>query len=160
MVPIVIGPRSAPDSDDASPWLTIFCAAIGAVPLHTDDARRAILDAITDTGSNTTNRRRLTTIIMATAPEAVRLALEALMQTAPYKSDFFDAIEAQGVAKGEAQGEARILLKILNSRGIALTGEQLALVASCTDPDQLDLWADLALGATCASDVFKDYPRA
>jgi len=155
-VPIVIGPGSAPGTDEASPWLIILCAAFGAFALDTDEACRAILDAITDTGSNTTNRRRLSTIILATAPEAVRPALEALMQSTEYRSDFFDAIEAQGEAKGEAKGEARILLKILGSRGITLTGEQLALVTSCTDPDQLDLWADRALGGTSADDVFKD----
>ncbi|HUN34266.1 MAG TPA: hypothetical protein VMU95_19865, partial [Trebonia sp.] len=154
LVPIVIGPRSAPGTDDASPWLTILCTAIGAVPLDSDEARRAVLDAITGTGSNTTNRRRLTTIILATATEAARLALEALMQSTEYRSDFFDAIQAQGEAKGEARGEVkgevRILLKILDSRSIHLTNEQLTLITSCTNPDQLDLWADRALGATSA----------
>jgi hypothetical protein len=152
LIPIVIGPRSAPGSEDASPWLTILCAAIGAFSLDTEEACRAILDAVTGTGSNTTNRRRLATIIMATAPVAARLVLEALMQTTEYKSDFFDAIEAQG----EARGEARILLKILKSRSITLTDEQLTRIASCSDPNQLDLWADRALGATCANDIFKD----
>jgi hypothetical protein len=148
LVPIVVSPHNEPAIEDASPWLTILCAAIHAISLDNDDARRAVLDAITATGSNTTNRRRLTTIIMATANEAVRLALEALMETAEYKSDFFDRVEAQG--------EARVLLKIFKSRGIELTDEQLDLVTSCADPDQLDLWADRALDATSAREVFKD----
>jgi hypothetical protein len=93
---------------------------------------------------------------MTTAPDAVRLALEALMQTAEYKSDFFDRVEAQGIAQGIAQGETRILLKIIKSRGIRLTDEQLDQVNSCTDPDQVDLWADRALNAASANDIFKD----
>jgi len=86
------------------------------------------------------------------------------MQSTEYRSDFFDAIQAQGEARGLAQGEARgeikgevrILLKILDSRSIHLTNEQLTLITSCTNPDQLDLWADRALGATSANDLFKD----
>jgi hypothetical protein len=160
LAPIVVGPRSAPDLDGASPWLIILCAAIGAIRLGTDDARRTVLGAITATGSNTTDIRRLTTIIMAAASETARLELEALMETAEYKSDFFDRIEAQGEARGEARGEAkgeaRALLKILTSRGIDLTDEQHKMLTTCTDLERIDQWLDLALTATSAGDVFKD----
>jgi hypothetical protein len=148
LVPIVVSPHSAPATEDASPWLTILCAAIHAISLDNDDARRAVLDAITATGSNTTNRRRLTTIIMATANEAVRLALEALMETAEYKSDFFDRVEAQG--------EAKALIIVLDSRGLSLTSEQHDLVMSCTDAGKLELWLNRAGNAASADDVFKD----
>jgi hypothetical protein len=135
LAPIVVGPRSAPDLDGASPWLIILCAAIGAIRLGTDDARR---------------------IIMAAASETARLELEALMETAEYKSDFFDRIEARGEARGEAKGEARALLKILTSRGIDLTDEQHKMLTTCTDLERIDQWLDLALTATSAGDVFKD----
>lgn len=148
LAPIVVGPRSAPDLDGASPWLIILCAAIGAIHLGTDDARRTVLSAITATGSNTTDTRKLATIIMAAASEAARLELEGLMLTAEYKSDFFDRIEAQG--------EARALLKILTSRGIELTDEQQKMITTCTDLERIDQWLDLALTATSAGDVFKD----
>jgi hypothetical protein len=118
------------------------------MPLDTDEARRAALDAVTATGSNTTNRRRLTTIIMATATEKVRLALEALMETAEYKSDYFDRVEAHAKADD--------LLKFLKFRGIDLTDEQRDEVTSCTDLSLVGLWMDRALGsATSADDIFK-----
>jgi hypothetical protein len=160
LAPIVVGPRSAPDLDGASPWLIILCAAIGAIRLGTDDARRTVLSAITATGSNTTDIRRLTTIIMAAASEAARLELEALMETAEYKSDFFDRVEAQGEAKGELKGElkgeTKALLKILTSRGIGLTDEQHEMITTCSDLERIDQWLDRALAATSASDIFKD----
>lgn len=147
--PIVIGPKSGPDPHGASPWLTVLCAAIKAMPLDTHDARRAVLNAVTETGSNITNRRRLTTIIMATATDKVRHALEALMQTAEYKIDYFDRVEAQG--------EVKALLKILKSRRIDLTDEQLEQVKACGDPEQVNLWIDRALddGAS-AEGIFKE----
>lgn len=147
--PIVIGPKSGPDTSSASPWLTVLCAAIKAMPLDTDEARRTVLDAVTATGSNITNRRRLTTIIMATATETVRQALEALMKTSEYKIDYFD--------KFDAQIKAKDLLKFLKFRGIELTEEQLDRVNSCTDPEQMDLWIDRTLDdSTSAEAIFKE----
>ena len=148
LVPIVIGPQSGPDVDDASPWITILRGTIGAISLKTDTGRRTVLDAITATRSNTTIHRKLASLILAIAPKDARLELEALMATTEYRADFFDRIEAQG--------EANALLKILKSRGIELTEDQRQTVASSTDPAQVDRWLDNALSATCADEVFKD----
>jgi hypothetical protein len=74
------------------------------------------------------------------------------METAVYRSDFFDRMDAQA----EAKGEARLLLKILKSRGIALTDEQFDQVTTCTEPTKLDLWADRALDGLSADDIFRE----
>jgi hypothetical protein len=148
LVPIVIGPLSAPDLDDASPWLKILCGAIGAINLDTDPGRRAVLDAIAETRSDTINLRKLTTIILAVASDAARLELEALMETAEYKSDFLDRIEAKG--------EAKALVRVMTARGIVLTTAQHDTIMSCTDNDRLGVWLDRASAATSADDVFKD----
>jgi hypothetical protein len=148
LVPIVIGPNSAPDLDGASPWLTVLCGAIGAIDLDTDAGRRAVLHAIAATHSNTPNLRKLTTIILAVASDVARLELEALMETTEFKSDFLDRIEASA--------EAKALMRVVKARGIVLTAQQHDLIMSCTDTGQLDTWLDRASAATSANDVFKD----
>jgi hypothetical protein len=50
-----------------------------------------MLDAIRATevdGTTDTDRKKLTTLILAVASEDARLALEALMETTEYKSDY------------------------------------------------------------------------
>ena len=54
LVPIVIGPDSAPDTDGASPWLVILSGAIGALSLEADAVRRVVLDAIRATEADGT----------------------------------------------------------------------------------------------------------
>jgi hypothetical protein len=150
--PLVIGPDSVPGTDDASPWVTLLRGTIGAISLRTDTGRRTVLDAIIATDSSTTIHRKLTSLILAIAPEDARLELEALMATTEYKSDFLDRIEA----RAEAQGEKKLLLRILRARGIELTRDQRDRLDSTTDPDQIDTWGDRAATATSADDVFKD----
>ena len=38
LVPIVIGPRSTPGLDHASPWLTVLAGTIGAIDLERANA--------------------------------------------------------------------------------------------------------------------------
>jgi hypothetical protein len=138
----------------------ILCGAIGAIDLDTNAGRRTVLHAIAATRSNTPNLRKLTTIILAVASDAARLELEALMETAEFKSDFLDRIEARAAeraaASAAAQAEAKALVRVIRARGIVLTREQHDMVMSCTDTDQLDTWLDRASAATSADDVFKD----
>jgi hypothetical protein len=88
------------------------------------------------------------------SPNPVRVTMEALMATTydqdEVSSPFFRRLRQEGLAKGEAKA----LVKILASRGIALTDEQHELLASCADSDQLDTWLDRALAATSADEVF------
>jgi hypothetical protein len=156
LVPIVIDPRSGPDLANAGPWLTILSAAMRALRLDTDASRRTVLDAIKDTSSDTPTHRTLTTIILAIAPPEHRAELEALMQTAEYKSDFLDRIEARGEARGKVRGEAEALLVVFQSRGIELTSDQRDTVTNCTDAGQLEKWITRAITATSADEVFKD----
>jgi hypothetical protein len=159
LIPIVIGPGSPPDIDGASPWLILLCGAIGAISLETDQGRRAVLDAIKATeadGTTDIDRKKLTTLILGIASGEARPALEALMQTAEYKSDFYDRIEASAEARGEARGEAKSLVIVLEARGVHLTREQHDLIMSCADVDTLDRWLQRAAAATSAEDVFKD----
>jgi hypothetical protein len=60
------------------------------------------------------------------------------------------------MAEGEAKGEAKALLRLLAARGLAPSEAQRSLVASCTDPAQLDIWFDRAITAVTAAEVFAD----
>jgi hypothetical protein len=157
LVPIVIGPRDGRELARVGPWQTVLAGSMGAIDLGTDAGRRTVLDAIRDTASNIPVTRTLSAIILGVAPNnAARAALEALMQTKEYKNDFFDRVEAQGMAKGEAKGKAESLMIVLEARGMHPSAEQHDLVMSCTDVDKLDLWLGRAAGATSVGDVFKD----
>jgi hypothetical protein len=157
LLPVVVGPRSGPALDGVGPWGTILAGAIRAIDLGTDTGRRAVLDAIRHTESNTSDTRTLTTIILAVASDVDRRDLEALMATTEYRSDFFDKIEAEGEARGKAQGKAEgkaeAVLEILKVRGIDLTSVQRDTVMACTDISQLDQWLHRALVAASAGEV-------
>jgi hypothetical protein len=69
-------------------------------------------------------------------------------------NDFADRYEAIGRAKGMLRGIAGTLLGLLKSRGVELTSEQVELITSCSDLDQLKRWTGSAVSATSAADVF------
>jgi hypothetical protein len=173
LVPVVIGPRDGLNLTGVNPWLTILAGSMNGIDLSAEPGRRAVLDAIRDTHSNTPVTRALSAIILGVAPDdATRSALEGLMVTKEYKTDFWDRMEARaeaegrargeaegrakGEAEGRARGEAKVLVKILDARAIELTTDQRDLVLGCTDPGQLDVWVDRALAASSADEVFKD----
>jgi Uma2 family endonuclease len=51
-------------------------------------------------------------------------------------------------------GLRKTILKILASRNLTCTPNNLELLESCTDPDQLNTWLDRAFEATSEADVF------
>jgi hypothetical protein len=149
LIPIVIGPRDGQELTEAGPWQTVLAGSMGAVDLATDAGRRIILDAIRDTRSNVPVTRTLSAIILGVAPDdAARDALEALMLAKEYKNDFFD--------RAEAQGEAKALVLVLETRGMHLTAEQHDQVMSCTDGEKLGLWVRRAVAARSVDDIFED----
>lgn len=149
--PIVIDPSTTPDpAGPGSPEMTVFAACMGTIDLEHEAGQHHVLNAVRDL--DTEQRRAYTTLILAVASDAARHALEAMMTTFSYKSDFIEGFVEEGIAKGKAEG----LLKVLGSRGIRLTGKQSDLVQTCHDLEQLDLWFDRALTANTAKDVFRD----
>lgn len=156
LAPEVIDPLNAPGIDGASPYLAIFAACIGAISMETEQGARKILTAIQATGGSGADRERLTTIILTIASTAAQQILEDLMTTIEWKSEFIEGFHRQGLEQGLEQGKAEYLLKIIDARRIAVTGQERQQVTSCTDLTQLDRWFDRALTATTAADIFKD----
>ena len=78
------------------------------------------------------------------------------MATSEYAKTFVEEIHELGLAEGEAKGEAKAVLKIMDARRLAASEEQRQQVMSCTDVVQLELWLDRAITAATAYEVFAD----
>src|SRR5258708_1014875 len=63
-----------------------------------------------------------TVFVRSAASEPARQALEALMTT-KFKDTFVDRLLAEGEAKGKAEGEARMILRVLSARGLQVPAE-------------------------------------
>ncbi len=67
-------------------------------------------------------------------------------QTFPYVS--------QLRAQGQAEGEAKAVLRILDRRGINVDDASRERIESCTDLELLGTWLDRSLTAKKATDLF------
>ena len=87
-----------------------------------------------------------------------RTAFEDLMASGNYEfqSDFAKKHRAAGRAEGEATGEARAVLKVLDARAITVSAEQKARILACANLDVLDRWIGKAVTATSADELFAD----
>jgi len=86
-----------------------------------------------------------------------RIQLEQELDHAPWSrkmTGWLSEAEAKGEAKGKAEGEAKLVLRALSRRGLALTAQQEKLVRACLDTAQLERWFDRALTAGTADEVF------
>jgi hypothetical protein len=157
LAPVVIDSGAPPGRSGAgSPYLTVFAASMGGIDLESEAGARQVLDAMASTEVNAADRLRMTTIILRLASDAARQILEAMMTTSEYEKTFVERIHDQGIAEGEARGEAKAVLRLLEARGLTLTQEQRDRVTSCTDAAQLDLWLDRAITASTDAEVFTD----
>jgi len=157
LAPIVIDSSGPPGRDGtADPYLTVFAATMGGIDLESEAGARRVLDAIASTGVSDADRSRLMTIMLRLSSDAARQILEAMMTTSEYEKTLAERIHDQGMAEGEAKGEAKALLRLLAARGLAPSEAQRNQVTSCTDAAQLDLWFDRAVTAGTAAEVFAD----
>jgi hypothetical protein len=71
--------------------------------------------------------------------------------------DEMDAmVAARRGALAKLRGQAEDVWRVLGVRGVKLTDEQLELLGSCLDIDQLDRWFYRSMTATSAHEVFGD----
>ena len=157
LAPVVIDSSGPPGRDGAGgPYLTVFAASMGGIDLESETGARRVLDAIASTEVSDADRSRLMTIMLRLASDAARHILEAMMTTSEYQKTLAERIHDQGMAEGEAKGEAKALLRLLAARGLAPSEAQQSLVACCIDSAQLDIWFDRAITAVTAAEVFAD----
>lgn len=91
--------------------------------------------------------------VFAALPEVARKYLEELMGTTKYH-EWRSEFARQYAAKGKAEGEARALLILLDSRGVALSPANRARVQEFTEIELLDRWFRLAVTADTEAEVF------
>lgn len=78
-----------------------------------------------------------------------------MTMTYPFASDLRRELEARGRLKGQFEGQAAMLLKLLTARGIELSESQRELVSTCENEENFALWLHRALAADSAEDVFR-----
>jgi hypothetical protein len=149
--PIVIGPDSTPVAEGPhAAELTVLAVLTGALELGDPAAQLLALQRIAQVDAE--RRQAYTRLIRLTASQAVRQALEELMTTVFPRDDFIDGLLDQG----RAEGEAKMLLRVLAARGFAVTDDVRERVVGCTDTGKLETWADRAVTASSITEVFSD----
>jgi len=157
VVPFVIGPKAVPivrdiEAAKRDPELAVLSAmAHGKGDMAPEVALAALAAAA---GLDEERALLYSDVIMASLSEASRTALEKLMATGnyEYQSDFAKTHRAQGNAEGEARG----VLKFLEARGITVSADQKARILACTDIEVLDRWIRKAVSVTTADALFVD----
>ncbi|NKY52557.1 hypothetical protein [Nocardia vermiculata] len=91
--------------------------------------------------------------ILTMLPRAVRPAWEAFMSTGLHDYNFTSDFARKYLAEGEAKGEARSILTVLDARGIEVPDEVRDTVMSCEDLDQLQKWLRHSLEINQARDL-------
>jgi hypothetical protein len=155
MTPLVLGPQTIPILTDPelaqrNPELAVLSAlAHGAGGEHAK-----VLNALSAALLNVDKEhaKLYVDVVLANLPTDARHYLEDIMTSTSYQyqSDFarryFD--------EGEARGEARAVLTVLDARGIDVPDEVRTRVTSCTDVEQLNAWVRRAATVTSAQDLF------
>jgi hypothetical protein len=130
------------------PELTVLRVMTGELDLSTDVGRMFALTSLASAPDQ--RRERYTRYVRAVVSRSIRKELTELMRTV-IKDRFMDGLLAQG----EAKGEARLLLRCLDSKFDVPDGRR-EQVTSCTDTGRLEEWFDRALVAENLEEVFAD----
>lgn len=157
ITPLVLGPDQLsvvtdPGGAPGKPELAVLSAiAHGPDPDRTDvlDSLLAVLTTVDQ------QRAQLyLDVVLDALPQTAQRYLEALMATPTYeyRSDFARRYYVQG----EAKGEARAVLGVLDARGVDVTEDARTRITECTDLAQLDFWVRRAATADSINDLFTD----
>jgi hypothetical protein len=92
--------------------------------------------------------RRTAKLVLLMAPEVQE---ELLLDG---KKLGLDEGEKLGIDKGKIAEARKAVERVLRRRNLAVTAEQAAQIATCSDLDTLERWLDLAITATSAAEVF------
>jgi hypothetical protein len=149
--PVVIDATNTPDPDDPAladlaAELVVLAAHTGALDLDDPVARELALSKIAPLDTERLNMYG--SFMLNIASESARDALEQLMATAPYKTDFFDRIKASG--------EAQMLLRHIAKRGVEIDEESRERILACTDMATIEVWDDRAYTARTIAEIFRD----
>jgi hypothetical protein len=162
LTPFVVGPGVTPVITDlteavASPEL----AAMSAIA-HGDDEFKVLdiaYEAFASLGGEEGGLYSDYVLARLGTAEAKRY-VETLMTmtTSRYESEFFQNIEAKGLAKGLAEGKAEGLAEaifdVFEARDLAVSDEVRERVLACPEPEQLQIWIRRAVTVDSAEQLF------
>ncbi|WP_198659240.1 hypothetical protein [Nocardiopsis sp. FIRDI 009] len=148
--PLVVGPKDIPVITDpatvaASPTLGVLSAAAhGARKAGVLDALNSGLDKIDPEKA----AKYISYSLHLLADTDGQQALEALMManTFDYHSPWVDSLRAEG--------EAKMLLRVLTALGVEVTEDARERITGCHDLSQLEAWADRAPDITTIDQLF------
>ena len=72
--------------------------------------------------------------------------------------DVAENVREEGREEGRAQANAEMVLQILDWRGLVVPDAVRKRVLACTDLEQAEIWAQRAVHAAAAEDLFADGP--
>lgn len=163
--PMVIGPDVLPPIFDPAeaaraPELAVLAALANPRSARAIEQGRALL-----TGLRRLDDRAAGVyldVVLARLLPAARAALEAVMKSYEFQSDFAKKYVAlgrtegrnEGLAEGQAQAKADAVLAFLRARGLAVPKTVAARVCACRDVTELDRWVRRAAAVTRAADIF------
>ncbi|MEU8317800.1 hypothetical protein AB0C33_05450 [Nonomuraea sp. NPDC048881] len=149
---VVVGPHNIPVIDDLAEAvndvvLTMFSALTHARSKEVAAILEVLADALdttdttsaghiaeqTEVGLGNTDARRIWRDLMAT-------------KTYRYQSEYAQMLRAEG--------EAKVLLMILDGRGVVIPDEVRRRITTCTDTTVLETWCKRAIHATSLTDIF------
>ncbi len=155
--PVVFGP-------DNIPAVTDYEAAAKDIPLATlsaiTHAEQAdiddIIEALATAVKTTESMDPALFIELTTRGLGDSRAGNVWRQLMTVDTSFFQSQIFQDVrAAGEAKGEAKAILRILDNRKIPVPEDIRSRIATCTDLDQLTSWLDRAIDAKTIDDLFE-----
>ncbi|MEU9840864.1 hypothetical protein AB0C69_16745 [Actinomadura sp. NPDC048032] len=159
LVPYVVGPGMAPlvttpEQAAQRPEMTVLAALANIIP--TDKESLEITHAALATISNEDeeNGRLYTDLVMGVLSKGARKILEGYVKAGAAGYKFKSEPFRRSHAEGQAEGEAKSVLKVLEARGLSVSDDVRERVLACTDPEQLDQWLVRAVTAERADQLF------
>lgn len=156
LTPLVLDPSAVPVVTDPEvaaelPELAVLSAV--AHPNHPDHTQiwMALATGLRTLGADPALRYH--DFILTMLPRAVRPAWEAFMSTGLRDYNFTSDFARKYIAEGEAKGEAKSILTVLDARGIDVPDPVRDTIMSCEDLDQLQKWLRRALDIDQADEL-------
>ncbi|MFI6040077.1 hypothetical protein ACIA8C_00480 [Nocardia sp. NPDC051321] len=156
LAPIVLSPEHVPViTDPAVASANVELAVLSAIAHRNDPERDAILTGLAAAIVDVADYEMYIDLVMAVLPKAGQHFLEGLKMrigASKYISDF----ARNYYTAGEAGGEAKALLTVLEARGLPVPEAIRTRIDECTDLEQFDKWLRRAAGADSLYEVFDD----
>ncbi|SDM34074.1 hypothetical protein [Nonomuraea jiangxiensis] len=151
LTPLVIGPHNTPFITDVNEALSNIGLAVVAAVTKNDDPRvkevlGTLSEALNKLESGLGARYARYVYVSLTGVAQKEWGRLMAMMTYPYQGEFAESLQAKG--------EIKLLMMLLESRGIGLSDEVRELITTCEDTATIEAWFQRALTATSEEDLF------